>query len=461
MMGFLRESQSSLKSHDLDYHMKSFNRRPLKAALFFSAVFFLAACTRPEQNIGLEILPDEDQLFLFSSDTTTIVAHTVVEDSLRTDELSRAVLGNYVDPLSGQIRASMYTQVRLSTNNVDFGDISNIEVDSLVLSFKYIEDHWGPSNSQTFLVEELEEDIYIDSSYYHLDDLASTGINLIEAGDETQIIDHTSTVQIEGDSLAPQLRLRLDKSWAEDFVALSGTETVGDNEAWLEYFKGFKISSTSYDASILYIDWLDIESNLTMYYRDMNGEEADTTSFIFNINEQAARFTAVDRNRGGEFAQLADMDTIDSPETVFVQALAGSHGLISFPYLQNYNDSGSIAIAKAELILPIRDDYQDRLPPFALMNAFYFDDEGFLNQIQDQDVFTLSIGGLYDIDENEYRFDISRYIQNLLNGNISDNGLGLFGTSTGVTANRVVLNGPLADDIDKSKNMRLVLTYSR
>lgn len=461
MMAFSRESQYWLKSHDQNTHMRSFEWRPAWAALFLLAISTLAACTRPEQNIGLEILPESDHLALFYSDTTTIEAFTIVEDSLRTDELSRAVLGNYIDPLSGQIRTTIYSQIRLSTNNVDFGDLDNIVVDSLVLALSYIDDHWGPSTQQQFLVEELAEDLYIDSSYYHLEDLETMGSNMIEVGDETQNIDHVNSVVIDGDSLDPQLRLRLDKSWAEEFLLLSGTETLGDNDSWLEHFKGFKISSTSYDASILYIDLLSNESNLTMYYRDMNGEEADTTTFIWNINELCSRFTAIDRSRGGEFAVLADQDTLPSPEAVFVQSLAGSHCSLSFPYIKDYNDSGMVAISKAELIIPVRDEFDNRFPPFALMNAFYFDDEGLLNQIQDNDVFTTSIGGVYISDDNEYIFDISRYLQNLLNDNISDNGLGIFGTSTGVSGNRVVLNGPLADDVDQSKNMRLQLTFSR
>jgi hypothetical protein len=440
--------------------MQSFNRRSTWAALFL-LVLTAVSCTRPEQNIGLEILPEEDQLLLFSSDTTSIVAYTVVEDSLRTDELSRAVLGNYIDPLSGQIRTSIYTQIRLSTNNVDFGDVGNIVVDSLVLAMSYIGDHWGPSTSQTFRVEELTQDLYIDSAYYHLDDLQTASINMIEAGDETQMINYNDPVVINEDSLDAQLRIRLDKSWAEEFLLLSGGETVSNNENWLEHFKGFRISSTSFDENILYLNLLSNQSNLTMYYRDMNGDETDTTSFVWNINDQSARFAAIDRLRGGEFAELAVKDTIESPVSVFVQGLAGSHGNIFFPFIQDYNDSGFVAISKAELIMPIRDAYEDRLPPFALVNAFYFDEEGFLNQIPDQDIFTQNIGGIYDADNHEYRFDVSRYIQNLLNGDIPDNGLGIFGTSTGVTANRVVLNGPLADDVDQSKNMRLILSFSR
>lgn len=433
----------------------------MQAALFFLAISAVYSCTRPEQNIGLEILPDSDHLSLFSSDTTTITALTIAEDSLRTDELSRAVLGNYVDPLGGQIRTTIYTQIRLSTNNVDFGDIDNIIVDSLVLSMRYLENHWGPSLSQSFHVEELSEDLYIDSAYYHLDEIETFGSNMIEAGSETLTIDHLSTLVIDGDSLDPQLRMRLDKSWAEEFMLLSGTETLGDNESWLEHFKGLKISSTSHDESILYLDILNNESNLTMYYRDMNTDDTDTTTFVWNINEQCARFASFNRSRGGEFAELAQTDTLDGSEKVFIQALAGSYGSIFFPFIKDYNDSGFVAVSKAELILPVRDEYENRFPPFALLNAFYYDDDADINQIQDQDIFTQSIGGIYDHENNEYIFDISRYIQNLLNGSINDNGLGLFGTSTGVSANRVVLNGPSADDLDESLNMRLILSFSR
>ena len=71
-------------------------------------------------------------LSILQTDTVTLVVSTVREDSLRSDELSLSLLGNYIDPEIGQTRAGFYSQVRLSSPDIDFG--TNAVADSLTLS---------------------------------------------------------------------------------------------------------------------------------------------------------------------------------------------------------------------------------------------------------------------------------------------------------------------------------------
>src|SRR5436190_2189751 len=99
--------------------------------LLTAGFLFLAACNDPEI-IGLDVQPPNDRINLIYSDSTTITAYTVREDSLRTDETTYQLLGSYLDPVFGRTDASIFAQVTTVLPGVSFGD--STVLDSLVLS---------------------------------------------------------------------------------------------------------------------------------------------------------------------------------------------------------------------------------------------------------------------------------------------------------------------------------------
>ncbi|HRH37811.1 MAG TPA: hypothetical protein PK760_05670, partial [Flavobacteriales bacterium] len=54
------------------------------------------------------------------------------------------------------------------------------------------------------------------------------------------------------------------------------------------------------------------------------------------------------------------------------------------------------------------------------------------------------IDGAFKPENNGYRFNITRYIQRVIEGSIPNTGVEILSASSGVTANRAVLNGPAA-----------------
>ena len=63
---------------------------------------------------GLLVQPQEDQLNVLVSDTTTVIAYTVKEDSLRSDEFTTSFWG-YVDPVFGYTKASIFSHIRMES----------------------------------------------------------------------------------------------------------------------------------------------------------------------------------------------------------------------------------------------------------------------------------------------------------------------------------------------------------
>ena len=74
---------------------------------------FFAGC-KDEEEVGLNLLPPNDQLYTDFNDTSTVLTQTVIEDSLRTDELSLQLIGSDRSPVFGLSVTSVYAHVNLA-----------------------------------------------------------------------------------------------------------------------------------------------------------------------------------------------------------------------------------------------------------------------------------------------------------------------------------------------------------
>ena len=128
---------------------------------FYSHLFYiyalscaLGSCTK-NNSFGLEINPESQLISTFQSDTFSIHTFTVLSDSIRTDELNGpSPLGNYLDPVFGNVNASIYTQIRLE-QAYDFrpshGSLDSIVIDSIIM-YLSLNGYYGDIHPQTFRV---------------------------------------------------------------------------------------------------------------------------------------------------------------------------------------------------------------------------------------------------------------------------------------------------------------------
>ena len=138
-----------------------------------------------------------------------------------------------------------------------------------------------------------------------------------------------------------------------------------------------------------------------------------------------------------------------------MQALGGLRTVVLFPDIMRYDTVG-LMLAKAELIIPLSGTYDPFLPPPAQLFIFRKDDDGNDAFLPDQLAGLGVIDGNFRPTEQAYRFNITRYVQGLLNGSLPNAGLQLVSASNGITANRVMLAGPA----NAEKPMRLRLTFT-
>lgn len=452
MTPYSRESQHSLKSNvtPLTY---LFQWRLHGAAFFVVAALFLAGCEKPEQEIGLQLQPEDELLNVVRTDTATIEVQVIREDSLRTDELSQALLGNYYNPEVGTVEASFYSQLRLSTPDHDFGP--NPVADSLVLSFRYTGEKWGASFPQFIEVYELADSLSIDSVYYSNEDIPTIGGNLIKSGQNPVDFNLTETVYFGSDSADPQLRVHLSDQLANAFLN-AGSDVYDTNDNWLDFFKGIYVKSSSGSGGVYHLDVVSSQSGARLYYKNDN----DTAFFDYTINSVTARYNRYRNSFTGDFTPLNAAEAADGNITCRVQAAAGMKSLLTFPFLDSLKTAPGVTINKAELIIPCTDPRDLRMPYPSRLFLLTENAEGDVVGLPGQLSSVVEIGGFYESTENRYRFNISRWLQEYLNGTQAVNFLYLVANNAGVSARSVQLNGPQFSADDPTQNMRLEVTYS-
>ena len=439
------------------------------SAIFFLGLIVVIGCKKKEDGIGLNVQPQGDQLNLNLIDTASIITYSVKEDSLKSDELAGpCMLGTYIDPYFGKMDASIVSQIRLEAS-VDFtpasGSLDSLVIDSVVM-YLALQGSFGNLDPQTFEVYQINENIDIDSTYYTNKLMATTGPNLAVSGPITP--DPVSVGYVEGlltEYAILNIPLSINEFGWKMFnesgnTALSGNDGTGE---FLDWYKGLVIKANNpmqgvNDGGIFYADMVNDFSKVTIFYRDTSGApiEHDTLSFDFNFNANCAHYNAVDIDYSNTFVGAQINDSTFGMDVFYLQALGGTKAKIHFPNLTDFIDSGKVVVNKAELILPIQYNALDNFTPSDYLFLTQVDENGNTSFLPDAN--ESGHGGQLDLTTNNYTFNITRYINSIFAGEIQNEDLTLVIGGSGITANRVILNG--ANSLNKDKP-KLVLTYTK
>ncbi len=431
------------------------------------AMVVATGCRKPDPDPGLDLLPGDPLGVVV--DTTTLHAFTFVPEPVRTSGLTRNLLGSYLDPQFGMVRAGLVAQLRLSSNNVGAGmDTSGLVADSLVLALVYEAPAtaYGNFDPQVFQVFEVTDTLSVDSIYEadqvpgHLpDDLVHYKGSRLRPMPTAQPV-------VGNDTLQPQLRIRLDQELAERFLNAFGTPDLTDNNAFLQFFRGVYVTVDNgpqlpFQQGVLHINLLSAQTRATLFYRDTNSDDPDTTrTFHFPINQNSVRYSVAEFQHGQAMDPalpnaLALGDTTEPAALNWLQALGGLRTAVRFPNLTDFAMDGRL-LAKAELVLPVAGGGSPFLPPPAQLFLFRKDSAGADVFLPDQLSGTANIGGLYDAGATEYRFNVTRYVQAVLNGQLPNNGVEVVPGSNGISVHRTVLAGPA----HAQRPMHLRLTFT-
>jgi hypothetical protein len=423
------------------------------SALLLAGAMTFAACSEPD-SLGIEVQPQGDQPGVYFTDTVTIIASTVREDTLRSDEAISAfnLAGSYTDPVFGMSAASFYTQFRLPNNNTNFTFGTSPTLDSVVLTLAYA-DFYGDTLSPLFMeVLQLDSDLYYDTTYY-TNDVIATSTSLFAANIEVHPKD---SVEISGIQRSPHLRLRLPDQWGTDFIN-SGNINFLNNTTFTNYFKGLHVRTNVVNGSgqglIVSFNLQGSMSKLTFYYK--NTTSTTTIAANFEVNAECPRFNHFEHDY--TVATFGNTFPIAGNDKLYIQSMAGLKVRFQFPFIKNFNSKGPVSINKAELVIPVEDNGKPFTNHQALL-TFGVDEKGAEAIIPDLLESSSYYGGTFSTIDNTYKFNIARYVQRLISGKIqTDYGLSLVSSGGSVNAFRSIVPGTTAS----GNRFKLKLTYSK
>lgn len=425
-------------------------------SVIFLLIVPFTSCKKSDSDIGLDI-QGGDALGLNTIDTFEIRTYTELRDSVNSSRKSVDLLGSYRDPKFGAVEYGFVTQLLLSSNNPNFGIISSISVDSVVLALKFSTinsvSKYGELDPQTFEVYEITEDIYKDTAYYMFSSITVDPTNLVEAGTGTMTPNPFDDAIVGDDTISPQLRIRIDTNFGWKLINADATGDLLDNTAFKAFMKGIQVKvnngmQSNNEGAILYFDLKDVESKLTVYYK----EDTIPKFFDFVVNEDNARFNQGSFDYSGTYIDQVLNDTLAGQSEFHYQANS-LWAAIEFPDLEHIKNQQGLIVNKAELIIPA--SYYPTSELFVPSDLFVFYKDLNGKEFLTPD-FSNPDGSYYESD-GSYHFLLTRYVQRIMTGEYPNNGIRLSNAYFFSTATRAIFNGVESTNKNKPK---LVITYS-
>jgi hypothetical protein len=416
-------------------------------------LLFVTACTKNNPNLGKDIIDPNALLNGITTDTFELVTYSILEDSTETKNASNVLLGSYVDPKFGKVEASIFTEFRLPGLNPNFGDPSQIVIDSFVLALEYL-GYYGDLSAQNFEVYELSDSIQNDVSvkYFQFSTLNILGQDWVAQGKGNITPDPINPAIIAGSEVDPQLRIHLDtmKAWSFINQSISNPGTFATNEAFQDFFKGFQIkvnnpTQTSGKGAILYFDINNnAASKMTIYFKVAGVPK----TYDFNINSNCADFTNVSHDQANTPIAAILADSTLGQKSFYAQANK-LRAMVKIPGLDQLPQN--IIIHRADLTLPVQFQTGYRYKPGSRVTA--------ASKLNASDIYYTSLGiaGLFSDSKKQFELDIRAYLQSLVNGKLQNTGIVVSPLFFRNSAERIVFNGI---ETTNKKKPKLVVTYT-
>lgn len=436
------------------------------------------SCKDDMNQTGYDLLLPGDKISAHKviTDKASIRSFTVRDELLRTNKPQYNLLGTIVDPVFGKTTADFAVQFRLSEYpSFEIGH----HVDSLMLYITYSRLYGDTVTLQNFKAYELISDLKAADtvSYFQNIDLKSLAASEPVAEVNHRIVHrdslHSSTSKVR-DTITMFIRMKLkpelaQKLMQESFAALSANKE-DPNKPFLQAFKG------------LYIEAGDLTQGgaiaqatpraLVMYTRKTNAATDTVTSeTYFYATKNSARVNRFvhDYSTTAFAANLDQMNQQDN--LLYLQTTGGLSNKIFIDGINNWKDSTSAAINKAELVFKVEGSTMDTavFTPAPKIILSLIDQNGNIHTFNKDSVMTPNYilpsdlgfseayyGGVYNAEDSTYRFNLAKHMQEIVKGKTLNYGFYLSTHNKNAIYNRVVLKGATSEP-----GIRFDITYTK
>lgn len=366
-------------------------------------VLLLSSCSDDPTNIGIGLLPDEDFVTVISTDTISIKAYTMYDESSVTTNSAELTAGGIRDIYFGTTTCDFVTQLRLITPWNDYV----YTVDSIFFRF-------------------LASKIEGDTSGIHYLRLYETGTLLRDTLDYFSNQD-PDTIKFLGEYLLPPLKadssysIRLE-NWVADYLLRDTSMFLPATKFYTEYFKGLYVGIRSEaDPVLVSMTAADSPLAITIHFHDTSDAKY-TYSFVateraVNYNLYKHDFTTADPDK-----QIRHVNDFVTDTVVYLQSLDGVYTRLDLPSLSSFRSQERIAVNEARLYVPALIDgvtFADSLMPPRIFLR-YRDADDKLSPIPDLLHDPGFLDGTYYRLKDYYVFNIPTFIQEYLEGEIDN-----------------------------------------
>lgn len=410
--------------------------------------------------LGGGLIPPIDNITTFETYLDVETDNKLFNDTTKVYGSDYLTLGHIAsDPDFGSTHANAYFDLGRPAymTNPFINKDSVVGIDSVVLSLSYVAAYGDTNSLQTLRVYEMAQNSgFQDTAYYKYNqaDFLTTGAELGSKTFQINKLDDSVLHIRKRDTtkLANVIRIPLTTSLGQRFSLYDTTNTANGayrtDSLFKKIFKGLAIVADNSGNALTYIDANDdAKTKLTVYVRLKNGGNIDTTvvdffhysgSYSYYPYYQGGKPTVgqanpITRTAGGNWASyLANAST--NEDRVFLQSIPGSYASLKIPGLDTFKNC---VIHRAEIIMTPLRTTQDGLythPPALFLDrvntaadtAFTFDADMTISMSGAAFSYDYSLFGGTIKSDSTYRFNLSRYVQNMVTKKAANQTLRLY-----------------------------------
>jgi hypothetical protein len=390
---------------------------PIKFIQYFFIIlpFLVVSCIKDDFSIGKENLKTNMRVII--TDTCSVKMTTYQDDSIITNALGYAWIGNYTDKdnFFGTITATSFVPFSLPSFNPD----TSARFDSIALIVKFSPDYYGDTIPiQNIYVHRVTSQIALRASG-HLYNISSFPYKSDENLATISFAPRPSlkkTISISATS--PNPLYNFGKALFDKFMK-NDSDVINDDK-FSKYFSGLAFVPDSLNGKL--INSLvagDSIPLIRIYYHYFSSNKTNSTIDI--TPNSALQFNNVTQ-KGSRLGRLSGLNKqIVSTATnnhAYIQGMTGTHIKIELPYLKDFGTVGEfVEITGAQMLFePVKGTFVSNTPLPDTLQYNVLDESG--NSVFQLQAFQNIVPYIYlskDVihyDENtQYGFDITNYLR--------------------------------------------------
>jgi hypothetical protein len=379
-------------------------------AFLFLLLFSLFSCEESPTSIGKELLPPEDFVNVKTTDTLEVNSYTQYIDSTVTNNRTYSYLGRIYDPYFGDTRNDFVSQLRI-TKKWPGGGAFTVDSVRLYMSIAGAKGTLDSSILRQISLYEITEMLISDVKYYSNRD-PNAGMNV-----------GTFNLPPIGKDTTATFTVPLPRAFGE-YLMRDTTKLTQDDPAndFREFFKGLYISMVDNpDPLLVAIDLTTTNFFISVYYTNSSSGK---NYFDFVINPNSVRYNryAHDLTTADPAKKINHINDGVKDTVVYLQAFNGVFPRLKMPDLTFFRTMLPVSVNKASLTFSVYLDdviYKNTtLPPQILMK--YTKNDTIKYVVPDYQVGAAFFDGKYNSVKNTYTFNLASFIQEYLEGRITD-----------------------------------------